>query len=69
MHLQDPDVAVGKWVGRGSVIGFAGATGIRVTGVHLHFELRHNGVPIDPAPFLPKLTDASAPAPARKGPR
>jgi murein DD-endopeptidase MepM/ murein hydrolase activator NlpD len=41
-------------VARGAAIGFAGATGIRVTGVHLHFELRHKGVPVDPQPFLTK---------------
>ena len=35
----------------GESIGEAGCTG-SCTGTHLHFELRLNGVPIDPAPFL-----------------
>lgn len=35
------------YVAAGAVIGFCGNTGLS-TGAHLHYELRHNGVPVDP---------------------
>lgn len=38
---------VGKKVQQGDVIGYVGKSG-RVTGVHLHYEFRVNGVQIDP---------------------
>jgi murein DD-endopeptidase MepM/ murein hydrolase activator NlpD len=50
-HLSAIDVQPGEWLDRGGRIGTAGCTG-SCTGTHLHFELRHEGVPIDPAPFL-----------------
>jgi murein DD-endopeptidase MepM/ murein hydrolase activator NlpD len=50
-HLARIDVAVGQWLPTGAPVGLAGCTG-SCTGTHLHFELRLNGVPIDPAPFL-----------------
>jgi murein DD-endopeptidase MepM/ murein hydrolase activator NlpD len=40
-------VKVGQTVALGQTIGSVGRTG-RATGVHLHFELLHNGQPIDP---------------------
>lgn len=51
-HLSRIDASVGDIVDAGTVIGAMGATG-NVTGSHLHFELRINGRPVDPAPYLP----------------
>jgi len=50
-HLSASHVVPGQWVAEGEPIWEAGCTG-SCTGTHLHFELRLNGVPIDPAPFL-----------------
>ena len=50
-HLSLAQVVPGQWVSAGDSIGQAGCTG-SCTGTHLHFELRKNGVPIDPFPYL-----------------
>ena len=48
-HMSNIDSIskVGKKVKRGDVIGYVGRTG-RVTGTHLHYELRIDGVHVDP---------------------
>jgi len=51
-HLSTARVVPGQWLDVGDRIGTAGCTGW-CTGTHLHFELRENGVPVDPAPYLP----------------
>jgi murein DD-endopeptidase MepM/ murein hydrolase activator NlpD len=51
-HLSSSSVVPGQWLDNGDPIGQAGCTG-SCTGTHLHFELRRNGVPVDPAPLLP----------------
>ena len=51
-HLEAALVHPGDKVTQGQVIGFEGSTG-NSTGPHCHFELRINGVPQDPAPYLP----------------
>jgi murein DD-endopeptidase MepM/ murein hydrolase activator NlpD len=51
-HLDSDDVRVGSSVRQGEVIGRVGATG-RVTAPHLHYEVRLNGRPVDPTPYLP----------------
>jgi murein DD-endopeptidase MepM/ murein hydrolase activator NlpD len=52
-HLNaPPPVRIGQRVGQGQVVGYAGTTGYS-TGVHLHFEVRRNGVPVNPLAFLP----------------
>ena len=51
-HLLGVAVKVGDRITQGQVVGAEGSTG-NSTGAHLHFELRQNNVPIDPAPFLP----------------
>ncbi len=49
-HLSRFRVKPGERVKRGEVIGLAGATG-RVTGPHLHYSVRVNGVQVDPIQF------------------
>lgn len=51
-HLDSYNVRVGQQVSRGQVIGKCGSTGIS-TGPHIHYEVRVNGVQIDPLPYLP----------------
>jgi murein DD-endopeptidase MepM/ murein hydrolase activator NlpD len=46
-HLSRPLVRPGQLVRTGQLIGIAGCTGW-CTGTHLHFEVRRNGVAIDP---------------------
>jgi murein DD-endopeptidase MepM/ murein hydrolase activator NlpD len=51
-HLSAVDVHVGDPIETGQPIGKVGTTGYS-TGPHLHFEVRHDGKPVDPAPYLP----------------
>jgi len=50
-HLTRSLVKVGDVVMKGQKIALVGATG-RVTGPHLHFEVRENGIPLNPNKFL-----------------
>lgn len=50
-HLNNIYVKVGQRVTRGQLIGKTGMTG-RVTGPHLHYEIRKNGTPLNPMRYL-----------------
>jgi murein DD-endopeptidase MepM/ murein hydrolase activator NlpD len=50
-HLRETTVEEGDWVGFRDQIGIIGATG-RATGRHLHYEIRIDGEPLDPAQFI-----------------
>jgi murein DD-endopeptidase MepM/ murein hydrolase activator NlpD len=51
-HLSTALVKVGQAVIQGQPVGLEGSTG-NSTGAHLHFELRINQAPVNPAPYLP----------------
>lgn len=51
MHQSEFAVEAGDEVETGQVIGFVGSTG-RVTGAHLHWEVRVGGVPVQPLDWV-----------------
>jgi murein DD-endopeptidase MepM/ murein hydrolase activator NlpD len=50
-HASSLAVTVGQSVAQGQTVSYVGATG-HATGPHLHFEVRVNGVAVDPLPYL-----------------
>jgi murein DD-endopeptidase MepM/ murein hydrolase activator NlpD len=51
-HCSKLEAKVGQKVERGDVIARVGDTGTS-TGPHVHYEVRLNGEPVDPASYLP----------------
>ncbi|MCD6168915.1 MAG: peptidoglycan DD-metalloendopeptidase family protein [Caldisericia bacterium] len=51
-HLLKSLVKPGQKVKKGEIIGYVGMTGV-ATDPHLHYEVRVNGLPVDPKPYLP----------------
>ena len=50
-HMSKIDVRQGQKVDAGDIVGRVGSTG-RSTGPHLHYEVRKDGLPVDPERFL-----------------
>lgn len=66
-HMSRLAVAQGERVKKGDVIGYVGSTG-RSTGPHLHYEVRVDGVAVNPIPYMveteeqTRLAQVEAPA-------
>ena len=52
-HLDKFEVAEGDTVNKGDIIGYVGNTGVS-TGPHLHYEVRKDNRPLNPADFFTK---------------
>jgi murein DD-endopeptidase MepM/ murein hydrolase activator NlpD len=50
-HMSRLNVFAGQSVHKGDLIGYVGTTG-RTTGPHLHYEVRIDGVAVNPMPYL-----------------
>src|SRR3546814_870290 len=50
-HMSSYIVRSGQQVQKGDILGYVGSTG-RSTGNHLHYEVRIEGAPVNPLPFV-----------------
>jgi murein DD-endopeptidase MepM/ murein hydrolase activator NlpD len=66
-HMSRVTAYVGEHVSGGTTIGYVGATG-HATGPHLHFEVRIDGVPVDPMPYLLSTTGKLNPSSVHREP-
>ncbi len=55
-HLNTMNFKVGDFIKKGEVLGLSGSTG-RVTGPHLHFTFRINGLQVDPLQAIEVLNN------------
>ncbi|MBN1300266.1 MAG: M23 family metallopeptidase [Melioribacteraceae bacterium] len=51
-HLSKFKVKKGQSVKRGDLIALSGSSGSLATGPHLHYEVTHNGIALDPRNFI-----------------
>lgn len=63
-HAGAFKVKAGQAVKAGQIVGTVGQTGL-ATGPHLHYELRRNGVPVDPVGFYEPEAPAAKAAPLK----
>lgn len=52
MHLSKIIIGEGQYVKKGELLGYTGMSGFRVTGPHLHFEIRKDGFYLNPRKLL-----------------
>ena len=50
-HMSSIAVTAGSSISQGDIVGYVGSTG-KSTGPHLHFEVRENGVAVDPMQYF-----------------
>jgi Peptidase family M23/Carboxypeptidase regulatory-like domain len=63
-HLSEVNVNLGQQVSAGAVLGESGNTGFS-TGPHVHYEVRYNGMPIDPLNISAYVSVTPKGAPAK----